>query len=123
MKKEIAFILFLALGFLFGWLYRKLNFDKLKARINTAEGSLKEAEVRNIALREELQMSEGIAKDLRARLNNLRNEDQGRIETFLNEKFSDTEGVIELKNEIKLLREQNLKYQSEIAELKKMKTN
>lgn len=123
MQKEVAFILFLALGFLFGWLYRKLNFDKLKAKINTAESALKEAEIRNIAMREELLMSESIAKDLRTRLNNLRNEDQGRVETFLNEKFSESEDITELKNELKLLREQNLKLQSEIAELKKMKTN
>lgn len=123
MQKVIAFILFLALGFLFGWLYRKLNFDKLKAKVNTAESALKEAESRNIAMREELFMSESIAKDLRTRLNNLRNEDQGRVETFLNEKFSDSEDITELKNELKLLREQNLKLQSEIAELKKMKTN
>lgn len=123
MQKEVAFILFLALGFLFGWLYRKLNFDKLKAKINTAESALKEAETRNIAIREELLISEGITKDLRARLNNLRNEDKERVESFLNEKFSDSDNIKELKNEIKLLKEQNLKLQTEIVELKKIKTN
>lgn len=122
MSKEIAFILFLALGFLFGWLYRKLNYDKLKAKINTAESALKEAEIRLSVTREELLSSESIAKDLRERLNNLRSENEEDVEKFLTDKFSDSPDITQLKEEIKNLREINLKLQGEIAELKKIKT-
>lgn len=122
MSKEIAFILFLALGFLFGWLYRKLNYDKLKAKINTAESALKEAEIRLSVTREELLSSESIAKDLRERLNNLRSENEEDVEKFLTDKFSDSPDIAQLKEEIKNLREINLKLQGEIAELKKIKT-
>lgn len=117
------YILFTAIGFVFGWLYRKLIFDRLKAHASMTDTLYKESEKRGAILIEDLKSSESIVKDLRKRLNNLRDEDSGKLEAYIHEKISDSSEAEYLENEIKILKEYNLKLQNELIELKKIKTN